>query len=344
MSGQEIGCIKKNGTKVRFFSPDGKYVIIYMQNTSPSNAMWNFDTDEKIPISVPVQAISPDGRIFVTQKKDVLKLVNVKTNEEINQLGFYAFKVYSFSPDGRWILTGKRKDITKYSYDLKNKPWFEKVEEMERWGKPNYRYYLELISVNNPSKQGRIFEGHTNEVTKCEFSPDGKYIISGSKDKTLKIWEVATCNELFSLKGYTDSIEACSISPDGQKVAIGDELGQLLFANMENIKFSISFITPTRFWNYSEEQKKYLWSKNITSICIECGMEFLVPNKILAAIDSIHKDANLSASQSPCHDLPSTAWEDPRLLSECLHCHKPLRFNPFIVDNKEEYLRKSIKE
>jgi hypothetical protein len=28
---------------------------------------------------------------------------------------------------------------------------------------------------------------------------------------------------------------------------------------------------------------------------------------------------------------------DPRLLSKCPHCHKPLRFNPFIVDNRDRY-------
>ena len=35
-----------------------------------------------------------------------------------------------------------------------------------------------------------------------------------------------------------------------------------------------------------------------------------------------------------CSKLSKEAWDEPRLLSECPKCHKPLKFNPFIVDNK----------
>ena len=47
-----------------------------------------------------------------------------------------------------------------------------------------------------------------------------------------------------------------------------------------------------------------------------------------------HVAANLSPDQSPCLELPDKAWDEPRLLSECPLCRKPLRFNPFIVDNR----------
>lgn len=41
----------------------------------------------------------------------------------------------------------------------------------------------------------------------------------------------------------------------------------------------------------------------------------------------------MSPNQSPCLELPSEAWKEPRLFSECPLCHKPLKLNPFIVDN-----------
>ena len=34
--------------------------------------------------------------------------------------------------------------------------------------------------------------GHTGEVRSVAFRPDGKYALSGSDDKTLKLWEVDT--------------------------------------------------------------------------------------------------------------------------------------------------------
>ena len=38
----------------------------------------------------------------------------------------------------------------------------------------------------------RTLSGHSDEVTSCSFSPDGASVLSGSYDKTLKIWDAAT--------------------------------------------------------------------------------------------------------------------------------------------------------
>ena len=40
---------------------------------------------------------------------------------------------------------------------------------------------------------------HTDGVTSVAFNPDGKYALSGSFDKTLKLWEVATGREVRTL-------------------------------------------------------------------------------------------------------------------------------------------------
>jgi WD40 repeat protein len=35
-------------------------------------------------------------------------------------------------------------------------------------------------------------EGHTNAITSVAYSPNGQHIISGSRDKTIRIWDAET--------------------------------------------------------------------------------------------------------------------------------------------------------
>ena len=45
--------------------------------------------------------------------------------------------------------------------------------------------------------------GHSDAVYSVAFSREGKYIVSGSKDKLIKIWDTATGAEVCSHAGCT---------------------------------------------------------------------------------------------------------------------------------------------
>lgn len=63
--------------------------------------------------------------------------------------------------------------------------------------------------------------GHTNEVTSVAFSQDGQILISGSADKTIKLWNLKTGQLIRTLRGHTQTINRVVVSPDGQFIASG---------------------------------------------------------------------------------------------------------------------------
>ena len=64
----------------------------------------------------------------------------------------------------------------------------------------------------------RTLRGHSDYVYCCAFSPDGKSVLSGSRDETLKIWSVSDGSERYTLSGHSARVNACAFSPDGKVV------------------------------------------------------------------------------------------------------------------------------
>ena len=53
------------------------------------------------------------------------------------------------------------------------------------------------------------------------FSPDGTRIVSGSYDKTLRVWDSATGECTATLEGHTDWVNSVAFSPDGARIVSG---------------------------------------------------------------------------------------------------------------------------
>lgn len=50
-----------------------------------------------------------------------------------------------------------------------------------------------------------ISGGHNDFVLSVVFTPDGKYIISGGKDRSINVWSVTTHEQVLTLTGHFNS-------------------------------------------------------------------------------------------------------------------------------------------
>ncbi len=60
---------------------------------------------------------------------------------------------------------------------------------------------------------------HSDAVFSATFSNDGQFVLTGSKDKTAKLWSAAEGKVLQSYEGNPDAVRSADISPDGKMVA-----------------------------------------------------------------------------------------------------------------------------
>jgi WD40 repeat protein len=66
-----------------------------------------------------------------------------------------------------------------------------------------------------------VLQGHSRPVISVAFSPDGKRVLTGSFDKTARLWDAETGKEIRSFVGHTDTVVSVAFSPDGKRVLTG---------------------------------------------------------------------------------------------------------------------------
>ncbi|KIK62829.1 hypothetical protein GYMLUDRAFT_164023, partial [Collybiopsis luxurians FD-317 M1] len=65
-------------------------------------------------------------------------------------------------------------------------------------------------------------QGHTSDVTSVAYSPDGQYLVTGSWDRTVRIWNAQKSLQIEkSFRGHSAWVTSVAYSPDGQYVVSG---------------------------------------------------------------------------------------------------------------------------
>jgi WD40 repeat protein len=67
----------------------------------------------------------------------------------------------------------------------------------------------------------QVMEGHRDTVHSVACSLDGLYIVSGSDDRTVRVWDAHTGKQLVLIEGHSDWVQSVAFSPDGAHIVSG---------------------------------------------------------------------------------------------------------------------------
>jgi WD40 repeat protein len=82
----------------------------------------------------------------------------------------------------------------------------------------------------------RRFRGHRDGVWSVAFSPNGKQALSGSYDRTMRLWDVASGKDLLELEHFPAAVMGVAFLPDGQSCVSCCSDGSVQFRSLKDGK------------------------------------------------------------------------------------------------------------
>ncbi|TFK68329.1 chromatin associated protein [Pluteus cervinus] len=191
------------------FSHDGQLIV--SGSADKTVRIWNVNTGFSrvltIDATVTSVAISPDGRYIAAGSLDkVVWVWEVATGVIVEKLRGHKDSVYSvaFTPDGKGLISGSLDKTLKY--------W--DVGSLIDGAKKD-------VEAGSEKAATMDFVGHKDYVLSGAVSQDGRWVVSGSKDRNVQFWDAATATVQCTLQGHKNSVISVDLNNAGGLLATG---------------------------------------------------------------------------------------------------------------------------
>jgi WD40 repeat protein len=220
------------------FSADGKLAL--QASADKTVRLWDVENERELrrfighSASVWSVAFTPDGTRALSGGADnTVRLWEVETGRELRRLAGHTGLVTALavSADGKKALSGGY-DHTLILWDLENGTELRRFEDAARYinalvltgdarrafvAAENAVLLLDLVT----GKEVRSFDGHTDTVTCLAESMAGRYLLTGSDDRSVRLWDAQSGRIMRSFTGHTSFVRSVAFSHDGKLALSG---------------------------------------------------------------------------------------------------------------------------
>lgn len=94
---------------------------------------------------------------------------------------------------------------------------------------------VRLVDLTNASHDVRPLTGHSAPVFCASVSNDGRWLLTGSEDRTAIVWDLRNKRQVATLVGHSAALDSVAFSPDGLRALTGSRDSTAKIWNLVNV-------------------------------------------------------------------------------------------------------------